>query len=355
MTEEGSGDSGQLNGFPRRGLGLLRSLTAFWRRFTAQGASWGSRSRSAWSAAWRTLCPRLLIWLAMGLSAAHDCLTLERGARFLALLKKWANRYPWGLWVKQAVARLRRAWPLAGYQLRARIGWLQHKAAGSRLLSFLSGQWDRLVGGIAQSRRINWAIGFYLRLRRWCRHLAQNAAGLTSAWPSTGDITNKPNSAGPTDRSAQESAVWVDSESPLGIARQIWSTKAQDAYFSARGIASWSNTLWADGDCPLGYARIIVEYLPPEEPEVAEFQPDNFLFELFQAYSQLLEQRGDASLKLAPVVPLMDIFALMSSVIAVKPNYSPIIASEYSKENFIGDVYRLHVSGVNTTLDVCQN
>ncbi len=98
----------------------------------------------------------------------------------------------------------------------------------------------------------------------------------------------------------------------------------------------------------MGYARIAAEYFPPqepefEEPEVAEFQPDHFLLDLFQAYSQLLEQRGDDSPMLAPVVPLVDVFALLSSVRSVNP--------DYTREDFIKDVYRLHASGVDTTLE----
>ncbi len=76
---------------------------------------------------------------------------------------------------------------------------------------------------------------------------------------------------------------------------------------------------------------------------VAEFQPDHFLLELFRAYSQLLERKGDGSLGLAPVVPLVDVFALLSSVMSVSP--------EYTKEDFIKDVYCLHSSGVDTTRD----
>ena len=50
---------------------------------------------------------------------------------------------------------------------------------------------------------------------------------------------------------------------------------------------------------------------------------------------------------MAPVVPLVDVFALLSSVKSVSPDYSP----DYTKEHFIEDVYRLHSSGLDTTLD----
>ena len=97
----------------------------------------------------------------------------------------------------------------------------------------------------------------------------------------------------------------------------------------------------------MGYARIPADYFPPPEPEIPEFQPDDFLLDLFRAYSQLLEQRGDSSPKLAPVVPLIDVFALLS---LVNPDYSPDCAQVYTREDFIKDVYRLHSSGVDTTL-----
>ena len=106
--------------------------------------------------------------------------------------------------------------------------------------------------------------------------------------------------------------------------------------------------VWVDWESPFGYALIAAEYLPPpepelSEPEIPEFQPDDFLLELFLAYSQLLEQRGDGSPGMAPVVPLVDVFALLSSVRSLRP--------DYTKEHFIEDVYRLHSSGVDTTLD----
>jgi hypothetical protein len=164
----------------------------------------------------------------------------------------------------------------------------------------------------------------------------------------TGEIRGEIAGAAPAEKRFQETGVWFDWESPLGYARQVWSTRARDAYSSAGGNLSWCNILWADGDCPFGYARIAAEYFPPqepefEEPEAAEFQPGHFLLDLFQAYSQLLEQRGDDSPRLAPVVPLVDVFALLSSVRSVNP--------DYTREDFIKDVYRLHASGVDTTQD----
>ncbi len=106
----------------------------------------------------------------------------------------------------------------------------------------------------------------------------------------------------------------------------------------------------------MGYARIAAEYFPPPEPEledpaIAEFQPDHFLLDLFRAYSQVLEQRGDGSPRLAPVVPLVDVFDLLSSVRSVSPECPPDYTLDYTKETFIKEVYRLHASGVDTTLD----
>ncbi len=307
---------------------------------------------------------RLRIWEASLRPVIHDCLASERAAKIVALhkkpvalLKEIKNRYPWRRRVRQTGHLCQKGWISAVAQFGSGIGWLQNWTAGNRFLASSRNRWTWLVGQIGRSERVQWAKGNYRRVLRWCGRLAPLTKALTSAWPSTieitGEITGEKTGAALDEKRFPEPGLWFDSESPLGYARQVWSIRVRDAYSSAAGNLSWGNILWADGDCPMGYARIAAEYFPfpdleyeepeLEEPEVAEFQPDHFLLDLFQAYSHLLKQRGDDSPMLAPVVPLVDVFALLSSVRSVNP--------DYTREDFIKDVYRLHASGVNTTLD----
>ena len=222
---------------------------------------------------------------------------------------------------------------LAVAQFRTGFGWLQNWTPGNRFLASLIVRCTGLAGQIRRSERMKWAPGTYRRVRRWCGRLALCTRALTCAWPSTGEIT------GQTTRP---------------VTGNIAGTAPTQKRFLEAGV-------WFDAESPLGYARISVEYFPPPEPELeepelekpqaAEFRPDHFLLDLFRAYSQLLEQRGDGSPRLAPVVPLVDLFALLSSVSSLSPDYTPDYSGDYTKEDFIRDVYRLHFSGVDTTLD----
>ncbi len=359
MTDDQSGDVGQLNGLRRRSRSLRLSLALRWLWLSAWGSSWSTRSLRYLSGAPGAIHRRLRTWEAALRPVIHDCVASERTARLVALLKNIDSRYPWRRRVRQAGEFCQRVWILAVVQLRTGIGWLRNWTAGNRFLSSLRNSvlinhCTRLVGQIWRSVGMPGALGAYRRVRRWCGRLATYTKALTSAWPSTNEITGEITGAAPAEKRFPEPGVWVDSDSPLGYARQVWSVRVRDAYFFAGRNPSWDNSIWADGDCPMGYARIAAEYFPPPEselegPAVAEFQPDHFLLDLFRAYSQLLEQRGDGSPRLAPVVPLVDVFALLSAVRSVSPDYSPNYTPDYTKEDFIKDVYRLHASGVDTT------
>ena len=365
MTEDQRGDVGQLNGLKRRSRSLRLFLASRWHRLAAKDSRWRARSLHLLIGLIGTLeTSRRWIgaWAAGLRPVIRDCLASERVAKLMALVKKLGalilkieSRYSWRFWVHQAGHSCQRGWMLVRAQFRTGSNWLRNWMAGNRFLSSLRIRCSVLAGQIGRSEGMRWVRGACRRLWRWCGHLARCTEPLTSAWPSTGEITGRTAETASAEKGIQEAGVWVDSESPLGLARQVWSTRARDAYLFASGNASLGNILWADGDCPIGYARIAAEYiLPPEPllsdpaisgPEVAEFQPDQFLLDLYQAYSELLEQRGDGSSRLSPVVPLVDVFALFSSVTAVSPDYTP----DYTKDDFIKDVYRLHASGVDTT------
>ncbi len=367
MTDEPRRNVGRLNDLRWRSLRLRLSLALRWCWLAARGSIWRTRSLGYLSAAPGVIHRRLSTWETALRPVIRDYLASERAARLVALskkpvafVKKLESRYPWRWWVRRTAHCCQRVWMLAVAEFKTGIGWLHNWPAGNRFLASLRNKWTGLVDQIGRSQGMQWALGNYRRVRRWCSCLAPFTKALTSAWPSTmeitggitGETTRRITGTAPADKRFQEPGVWVDSESPLGYARQVWSIRARDAYSAAGGNLSWCNILWVDGDCPIGYARIAAEYFPPqepefEEPEVAEFQPGHFLLDLFQAYSRLLEQRGDDSPRLAPVVPLVDVFALLSSVRSVSPEYSP----DYTKEDFIKDVYRLHASGVDTTLE----
>ncbi len=334
MTDEPSRNVGRLNGLRWRSLRLRLSLALRWCWLAARGSSWSARSLRYLSTTRGIVHRRLRSWEKALRPVIRDCMASERAARLVALFKKLESRYPWRWWVRRTAHCCQRVWMLAVARLRTGICWLQNWPAGNRFLTSLRNRWTWLVGQIGRSERVQWALGNYRRVPRWCGRLAPFTKALTSAWPSTmeitGEITGEIIGAAPAEKRSREPGVW------------------------------------ADGDCPMGFACIVAEYFPPpesdlsglpksEKPEVAEFQPGHFLLDLFQAYSQLLEQRVNDSPKLAPVVPLVDVFALLSSVRSVSPEYSPDYTQDYSgdytKEDFIKDVYRLHASGVDTTLD----
>ena len=135
----------------------------------------------------------------------------------------------------------------------------------------------------------------------------------------------------------------VDPECPLGYARQLWSAKAMDAYLIARGATDWDEEIQVHGECPIGYVRQVLVDPSLRQDESAEFHPESFLLILSDAYSKVVESRAGDIQDFAPVVPLVDVYARLTS-----PQES---CKDYSKQEFTRDVYRLHASGVDTTED----
>ena len=377
MTKEPSGDVGQPKGLRRRSRSLCLFLALPWYWLAVKVSSWSTRSLRHLSVLPGAIHRRVPTREAALKPVIPDCLASERVARVVAVLKKLealvkriGSRYPWRRRVRQIGHCCQRCWTLAVARFRTGAGWTRNRMAGNRSLARLRNQCCGLVGQIGRSERMQWAPGNYRRnyrrVRRWFGRLAPYTQVLTSAWPSTGEITGEIYEAALAEKRVREPGVWVDSESPLGYTGLVRPIRDRAVYSSAGRNPSRGNGLWVDGDCPIGYARIPAEYFAPSEPEllrlpeleeaeVAEFQPDHFLLDLFRAYSQLLEQRGDGALRLAPVVPLVDVFALLSSVRSVNPDYSPDYTTDYStdytREDFINDVYRLHASGLDTTRD----
>ena len=266
MTDERSGDVGQLNGLRRRCRSLRRCLTSRCRWLIARGSSWRARGLHGLSATPGAIHRRLRAWEAGSRSVIHDCLASERAARLVALskkpvafVKKIESRCPWRRWVRQTGHCCQRGWMLALAQFKAGIGRLQNWTAGNRFLAGLRKKWTGLVDQIGRSQEMQRVPGAYRRVLRWCGRLARYTEPLTSAWPSTGEITGRTAETASAGKGIQEAGDWVDSESPLGLARQVWSTRARDAYSAAGQNPSWGNILWADGDCPIGYARIAAE------------------------------------------------------------------------------------------------
>ncbi len=141
-----------------------------------------------------------------------------------------------------------------------------------------------------------------------------------------------------------------------------------DAYLIARGATDWDAEIQVDGECPIGYVRqVLVDISPeqvkpsplqepadpspqqilvepsPEQVEPAEFHPESFLLILFDAYSQVVENRAGDIQDFAPVVPLVDVYSRVTS--------SEEWSKDYSRQEFARDIYRLHISGVDTTED----
>lgn len=88
---------------------------------------------------------------------------------------------------------------------------------------------------------------------------------------------------------------------------------------------------------------VLVNYLRELQKKPARFRPDVFLEALYSAYEKVVCLRGrdkDSSTS-GVVIPLVDIYELLT----ILPGQS----REYSKQEFIRDVYLLHRSTVNTT------
>jgi hypothetical protein len=86
---------------------------------------------------------------------------------------------------------------------------------------------------------------------------------------------------------------------------------------------------------------MLVNLLKGLQDRPPRFRPESFLAALFEAYSKIVAQSGDDLLQLAPVVPLIDIYRLLTLL--------PGQAREYSRQEFARDIYLLHRGGVDTT------
>ena len=84
-----------------------------------------------------------------------------------------------------------------------------------------------------------------------------------------------------------------------------------------------------------------VNLLKEEQVRPLTFRPDAFLSALYQAYSKTVAEKLDADETCAPIIPLVDIHNLLTLL--------PGQAKEYSRQEFVRDIYLLHRGGVDTT------
>lgn len=86
---------------------------------------------------------------------------------------------------------------------------------------------------------------------------------------------------------------------------------------------------------------VLVNLLKDLQNKPPRFRPESFLSALHQAYSKVNAERSGSSLDMAPVVPLVDIYSLLTLL--------PGQAKEYSRQEFARDVYLLHRGDVHST------
>ena len=86
---------------------------------------------------------------------------------------------------------------------------------------------------------------------------------------------------------------------------------------------------------------VLVNLLKDLQNKPPTFRPEAFLTALYEAYTRIVTQREGDPLLLAPVVPLVDIYALLTLL--------PGQGRDYSRQEFARDVYLLHRGGKNTT------
>ncbi len=86
---------------------------------------------------------------------------------------------------------------------------------------------------------------------------------------------------------------------------------------------------------------VFVNLLKEQQERPLSFRPDAFLAALYRAYSKTLAEKSDTSRDPAPIIPLVDIHSLLTLL--------PGQAKEYSRQEFILDIYLLHRGGVDTT------
>jgi hypothetical protein len=87
---------------------------------------------------------------------------------------------------------------------------------------------------------------------------------------------------------------------------------------------------------------VLVTRLKELQRQPSRFRPEAFLAVLCEAYTNVVARRGkEDHVQMAPVVPLVDIYELLTLF--------PGLSREYSKQEFARDIYLLHRSGVDTT------
>ena len=86
---------------------------------------------------------------------------------------------------------------------------------------------------------------------------------------------------------------------------------------------------------------VFVNLLQEQQARPLSFRPDAFLAALYQDYSKTVAEKFDTSGASAPIIPLVDIHSLLTLL--------PGHAKEYSRQEFVRDIYLLHREGVDTT------
>jgi hypothetical protein len=86
---------------------------------------------------------------------------------------------------------------------------------------------------------------------------------------------------------------------------------------------------------------VLVNLLKDLQERPPRFRPQAFLSALFEAYTKIVADQGEGLLRAAPVVPLVDIYSLLTLL--------PGQAREYSKQEFARDIYLVHRGDVTTT------
>ncbi len=86
----------------------------------------------------------------------------------------------------------------------------------------------------------------------------------------------------------------------------------------------------------------LMSRLKREQQNPPAFRPQSFLESLYKAY-RTLAVAGGASQNLSPEIPLLRVYELFTLL--------PGQSNDYGKQDFVRDVYRLHVSGVAQTRD----
>ncbi len=88
---------------------------------------------------------------------------------------------------------------------------------------------------------------------------------------------------------------------------------------------------------------VLIAYLKELQKRPPRFRPEAFLESLYLAYETAIckRSRGKEQLPSEPVIALLDLYDLLTLL--------PGLTKEYSKQEFVRDIYLLHRSGLDTT------